>query len=501
MYYFHYYLVAFFAFMAITIRIVNGSWNTTIYFLNLENNPPYNTVKSNDISGENGVQLINPDNIGMIEKGFQIMTRKMGREKWNNFTETMYRHHKRFKTTKELVEFISPNQTRSRKDLYKQLNITKLNNQDIFVISTVNHLATFDDRFFYRVKLFVNRKHVLVVPTESILLTKQFLHSFGQCISTLNIAMAFAVNIAALIWLIEHKTNPDFEQNFGIGLGSSIWFCIVTMTTVGYGDKVPKHFVSKLLMSVWMLFGLMLTAFITTNVMESVSKGTSKHGKIISCHEKTPARGSVNRIFGATLHEAPSYRQAIDLVKSGTVDGAFVDVNVAAYYLANNDPAGYLKIESEYDIAIPIFAYVMISDSHSLIGDFVKHDYEHETYIGEITMQVLINKYVPNYTVYPYYLRSFRELFMTSDYSMCLLVSAILLLVAAVVCEALRWSRESNSSVVSVKNNVTNTFEGSEKCQKMITEMERQFQEMMVTMRRIENDMRRQSKRMTGESI
>ena len=84
-------------------------------------------MKTNDISGENGVQLINPDNIGMIEKGFQIMTRKMGREKWNNFTETMYRHHKQFKTMKELVEFISPNQTRSRKDLYKQLDITKLN--------------------------------------------------------------------------------------------------------------------------------------------------------------------------------------------------------------------------------------------------------------------------------------------------------------------------------------------------------------------------------------
>ena len=501
MYYFHYNFVASFVFMAITIRIVNGSWNTTIYFMHFENNPPYNTVNSNDISGENGVQLINPDNIGMIEEGFEIMTRKKGREKWSNFTDTMYRHHNRFKTMKELVEFILPNQTRSKKDLYNQLNKTKLNNQDIFVISTVNHLAQFDDRFFYRIKLFVNRKHVLVVPTESILLTKQFLHSFGQCTSTLNIAMTFAVNIAALIWLIEHKTNPDFEQNFGAGLGSSIWFCIVTMTTVGYGDKVPKHFVSKLLMSVWMLFGLMLTAFITTNVMKSVSKGMSKHGKIISCHEKTAARHSVNRIFGATLHEAPSYRQAIDLVKSGTVDGAFVDANVAAYYLANNDPAGYLKIESEYDTAIPIFAYVVISNSHSLIGDFVKHDYNHETYINEIAMQVLINRYVPNYTVYPYYLRSFEELFLTSDYIVwCLLGSAILLLVAAVVCEALRWSRASKSSAVAVKNNVANMLEGSENCQKMITELDRQFQEMMVTMRRIENNMRRQSKT-TGENI
>ena len=483
-----------------TASVVNGSWNTNVFFLNFENNPPY-SLANNDLSGDtSSAQLIKKDNASMIELGFDIMIRRSGREKWRNFTHKSYRHQKRFKTLQQLRDFVSPNLTRSREDLYQQLNITQLNDKDIFIISAANHLVIIDERFFHRIKLFFVRKHVLVVPTESILMTKQFLHSFGQCINTLGTALIFAVNIAALIWLIEHKTNPDFDQNFGSGFGASIWFCVVTMTTVGYGDKVPKHFVSRLLVTVWMLFGLMLTAFITTNVMESVRKGMSKKGKIISCQEKTAAQESVPRMFDATLHTTPSYQKAIDLVKSGTVDAAFVDSNVAAYYLANNDPTGYLKIESEYDITIPLFAFAVISDSHSLRSDFDENVYG-DNYFGHITTQVLTNKYVPSYTVYPYYLPSFGQLFRSSDYVvLCLLGSCIVILIAAVVCEALRWSRAG--SVVAAKNDKVNEFEGTEECQKMMTEMERKFQEMMLTMvRRVENDMRRQSKSMTEEKV
>mmetsp|Transcript_27082 Transcript_27082/g.69714 ORF Transcript_27082/g.69714 Transcript_27082/m.69714 type:complete len:100 (+) Transcript_27082:2470-2769(+) len=39
---------------------------------------------------------------------------------------------------------------------------------------------------------------------------------------------------------------------------STFWWCIVTLTTVGYGDVVPKSVLGKILASAIMLFGMVL---------------------------------------------------------------------------------------------------------------------------------------------------------------------------------------------------------------------------------------------------
>ncbi|KAL0212383.1 hypothetical protein RCL1_006009 [Eukaryota sp. TZLM3-RCL] len=63
-----------------------------------------------------------------------------------------------------------------------------------------------------------------------------------------------------------------FENHMGSGintLGDAIWFTIVSTTTTGFGDLVPRHPVSKLIAVFSMLFGLGTIATLIGNILRS----------------------------------------------------------------------------------------------------------------------------------------------------------------------------------------------------------------------------------------
>ena len=77
--------------------------------------------------------------------------------------------------------------------------------------------------------------------------------------------------IGNLVWLLERKKNSEeFPQGYLKGVWEGIWWSIVTVTTVGYGDKAPRSIFGRLLGMSTILFGLFLianfTAAITTQL-------------------------------------------------------------------------------------------------------------------------------------------------------------------------------------------------------------------------------------------
>ena len=59
-------------------------------------------------------------------------------------------------------------------------------------------------------------------------------------ISSVLVLVSVLLVVGSLIWLAEQNRNSEqFPRGWLPGISSGIWFALVTLTTVGYGDKAP----------------------------------------------------------------------------------------------------------------------------------------------------------------------------------------------------------------------------------------------------------------------
>lgn len=88
--------------------------------------------------------------------------------------------------------------------------------------------------------------------------------------------------VAHLIWLIEkNDSNPkSFSTRYVKGIWEAYWWAVVTMTTVGYGDKCPQKFKGRLVASIWMFIGIIWFAGFTATLSSALTVKRIEPGKI-----------------------------------------------------------------------------------------------------------------------------------------------------------------------------------------------------------------------------
>ncbi len=94
--------------------------------------------------------------------------------------------------------------------------------------------------------------------------------------SFLRLVLAFAalqLLFGLLMWLCERRRNPHFQGPAAEGLGAGIWWSVVTMATVGYGDKVPATAAGRVLAMTWMLVSLIVLTTLTASITTSLTLG------------------------------------------------------------------------------------------------------------------------------------------------------------------------------------------------------------------------------------
>lgn len=80
--------------------------------------------------------------------------------------------------------------------------------------------------------------------------------------------------IAALIVVFVEKkyTHGEKSERNITSIGDGIWWAAVTMTTVGYGDKVPRSRTGKLLGIVWIFISIIFFSLFTANTSAKLAK-------------------------------------------------------------------------------------------------------------------------------------------------------------------------------------------------------------------------------------
>jgi ABC-type amino acid transport substrate-binding protein len=147
--------------------------------------------------------------------------------------------------------------------------------------------------------------------------------------------------VGTLVWLVERKTNPDFPEGKD-GIGHGMWFAVVTMTTVGYGDKAPRTMPGRILATVWMLVATLsfstLTAGIATALaLSSIDAATLDRpemmlGKRAAVVPRTTGADAA-QYFQARLVPVPDLDSAINAVKSRSADLVVFDYPALEYHL------------------------------------------------------------------------------------------------------------------------------------------------------------------------
>ena len=170
---------------------------------------------------------------------------------------------------------------------------------------------------------------------------------------------------AHVIWLLERRDNPQFPRTYLQGLWQSVWWAVVTVTTVGYGDKTPKGASGRAFGLIWILAGYFVFAYFTASVTSTVTV-QELHGMINGPEDlfgkrvATVAKSTAAEYLegqGMAPIQLQTIEQAYRLLDRGKVEAVVYDAPVLQHY-ASTQGRGRFKVvgllfqEKSYGIAL-----------------------------------------------------------------------------------------------------------------------------------------------------
>ena len=85
------------------------------------------------------------------------------------------------------------------------------------------------------------------------------------------ILLSIIILFGLAAWLFEKNKNPEHFRKGWKGFLDGVWWSVVTMTTVGYGDKYPISRGGKIVALIWMFSGLLFISGLTAGVASSLT--------------------------------------------------------------------------------------------------------------------------------------------------------------------------------------------------------------------------------------
>lgn len=162
-----------------------------------------------------------------------------------------------------------------------------------------------------------------------------------------------------LIWLVERKTNSDFPPAFFKGVGTGVWFVLVTMGTVGYGEIVVRTVMGRILSSLVIVFVLISATSLVAGIAHTVSSldsettvtrieelGTKKIAATIegsSSEEFAKSQGL------STVKSVKTLDAAMQMLENDEVDAVIYNRPELQSYIFNNPGPSWVLENVQYD--------------------------------------------------------------------------------------------------------------------------------------------------------
>jgi ABC-type amino acid transport substrate-binding protein len=200
------------------------------------------------------------------------------------------------------------------------------------------------------------RRWALLQPV----LSPRFLTAVGMLLGIILV-------VGLAISFVERRSNPEhFGAGLFRGIGQGIWWSAVTMTTVGYGDTVPKSSLGRLFALTWMFSSIFLISCFTA-VMASSFTAEKLQQEISSPDDLTWVRiGTVSDSRGDQFLSEHGYRlrrypfviQACKALQRGEVEAVVFDKAILHHMVQEygwNDVAILPQsvLVQDYAVALP----------------------------------------------------------------------------------------------------------------------------------------------------
>ena len=157
----------------------------------------------------------------------------------------------------------------------------------------------------------------------------------------LSIVMGFMLLMGVLVALVERRRtgNTGFNGPLLHSVGNGIWWSITTMSTVGYGDRVPTSWFGRLVGGVWMLLAFILMTVLagviasdlTVRRMQPELRQLSELRQVRVGAVPDSAAAMDARAMGVVTHDVRNLLDGLQALHAGRVDAVVGDTSALRY--------------------------------------------------------------------------------------------------------------------------------------------------------------------------
>jgi len=284
-------------------------------------------------------------------------------------------------STRDLMKYL---QYKTTEDLKKELK------GDHFIFGPISMNAYMYYKMQYSPKLFTwqpnfvkSQGMVTVQRIEDVNLSQRILRAIKRSGIIIIFVLLALPTMSIILWTFDRKWNKVEVVRPVTAILDKMYLCMVTLTTVGYGDVVPLTSVGKVFSVLWMIVSIIsvscLTSIITSDMVDSSFPLHNQQVAVVKdSWEEFLARLLVNRHRSSTnIIKRDNYTELLNEIQRNTsLKAALIDHNILS--MLQDDLA-------ERELA----ATFIIPNSENNMGIGYHHPTENETMLMNELMQCL----------------------------------------------------------------------------------------------------------------